>query len=569
MHLYDTGKPDIINIKEKRKMFMRKRLISLVLCLTMVMAALTGCGGNSDSGENPTGTADAGTTPSGSSGEVVFRVGYSTEPPSFDPADFNSTACTLACYDCYDTLLNFNDEGTELLPGIAESWEQIDELTYSYKIREGVKFSDGSDLTMEDVLYSMERVLDADESYSMSYLFESVESFEIDGWNLIVHLSKADSTWKYVPATSPCTIVSKAACEAAGDNYGTIDGPCVGTGPYVKQSWTSGTEIVLVKNEYWWGGVENLAIDKVIISIISDDTARALAAQSGQLDYVRMITSEVLDIYQGASQFDFVVYPATSSNFLAFNCAKEPFNDVNARRAVAYCIDKEAITKAIGGEYATVSKGVPMPSTMYYMDEDAWNYANENTIEDYAQDYDKARECLAASAYPDGFEFDYYCTASGVQQAEAIQYMVSQIGITMNIHEILNSESFGISYGYTLDENGDRVYDMLGTGWLSDYLDPIGYLKPHWHSASIYPGGCNKAVYSNAEVDALLDQTYAITDDKERAALMIKACEIAASEVPYVTLYERQDNYVINKAFTHSEGPSFFWNFSYSEIGVK
>ena len=189
---------------------------------------------------------------------------------------------------------------------------------------------------------------------------------------------------KYVPATSPFTIVSKAAVEAAGDMYGTVDGGAVGTGPYKLEGWISGSEIALTKNEYWWGDHEKQLFDRVVYSIIGDNTAAALAAQSGQLDYVHAITSDTFPIYQSIANANFLTVTGTTSRYLAFNTAKAPMDDVHLRRAISYAIDKSAITHAIGGEYANVSGRVPMPDSMFYLDPEAWLKADNETMESYA-----------------------------------------------------------------------------------------------------------------------------------------------------------------------------------------
>ena len=386
-------------------------------------------------------------------------------------------------------------------------------------------------MTMDDVLFSLNRILDPDTAASMSYLFENVESFEQTGdYELTVHLKTPDATWKFVPATSPCTIVSKAAVEAAGDEYGAITSlTCVGTGPYKLESWTSGSEITLVKNENYWGDKSTQLWDKVVYNIIPDETSMALAAQSGQLDYVHL-----------------------------FGFAPDTFS--------IYAIDKEAITQAIGQGYAHASKGVPMPSTMYYMDEDAWNYALDNTIVDYTYDLDKAKEYLAKSAYPDGTSVVLYTTSTSKALAEIIQYQLSQINVNVEINEMLKSESYEISYGYKLDDNGNRLYDIYLTGWLSDYLDPIGYLKPFWSSKSIYAGGANQAVYSNPEVDKYIDSVYTLNDDKERAAAEIEAFRLASEDAPYIPLYDYNQTYALSNAYTLQEGPAWFWNFQVTDI---
>ena len=556
-------------IYRKGEKIMKKRLLSLGLTFVTAASLLTGCSSSSSGSATNTGS---GTESAGqdSGDEVTFTIGYAAEPPSMDPKDFNSTACTLIGYDCYDTLLNFSMEGSDLEPALAESWEQVDDTTYVYKIRQGVKFSNGDDMTMEDVLYSMNRV--TDEAYSMSYLFENVDSFEVneDTYELTVHLKQPDATWKYVPATSPCSIVDKKVVEDEGENYGQLSGSCVGTGPYMLKSWESGAEIVTVKNPYYWGDPDTLDVNKVVYEVIADDTSRALAAQSGQIDYARNMSSETLPTYENAKNMTISTYDATDSIFLAFNCEKEPFDDVNARKAVAYCIDKKAYTDLIGGKYATTQGAFILPRTMFYLDEDAWNEANDS-LESYQQDFDKAKEALAASKYPDGFEFNYYTVPTYKAGAEAIQSMIKESGlpITMNIIEMQQADQFSVSYGYTTDDDGKRVYDMLATGWTSDWLDPTGYMKNCLYGGSNYQGGANKAAWVNADFDELLSQSYIETDDSIRSKEMLEAMKIAVEDCPYVPMYEYKSNYIINDKFEYEEGPNFFWNFTVANVHLK
>ena len=236
---------------------MKKRWFSLLLCLTLAVSlVLTGC---SNATTDPKDSASPSADSSDDGGDAVtdtstFTIGLAGEPPSFDPKDFNSTNAALTAYNVYDTLLDFGEDGETLEPCLAASWEMVDDVTYVYQIRDDITFSDGSALTIDDVVFSLDRIKNPDTAASMSYLFNSVESFEATGdYELTVHLAYPDATWKFVPATSPCTIISKSYYEAHAENYGTPDGTCLGTGPYMFESWASGSEIVLTKNENWWG----------------------------------------------------------------------------------------------------------------------------------------------------------------------------------------------------------------------------------------------------------------------------------------------------------------------------
>ena len=135
--------------------------------------------------------------------------------------------------------------------------------------------------------------------------------------------------------------------------------------------------------------------------------------------------------------------------------------------------------------------------------------------------------------------------------------------------EYQNSDSFSISYGYTTDDEGHRVYDALMTGWVSDWLDPTGYMANCLYGKSNYAGGANKSAYSNEQFDDLLHQSYLTSDDAQRSELMLNAMKIAVEDCPVDTLYETKDTYIINDKFEYEEGPNFFWNFSVANVHLK
>ena len=152
-----------------------------------------------------------------------------------------------------------------------------------------------------------------------------------------------------------------------------------------------------------------------------------------------------------------------------------------------------------------------------------------------------------------------------------IQSMIKESGlpITCKIVEIQNSESFAISYGYTVDDNGHRVYNALMTGWISDWLDPTGYLTNCLAGRSNYQGGANKSAYTSAEFDKYLDESYLSDDDAVRSELMLKAMKVAVEDCPVIPLYEQLDTYIISDKFDYKEGANFFWNFSVANVHLK
>lgn len=542
-----------------KKKVLGKKLLAAALAVATVVG-MTACGSSSESG-----TASA----TGESGSTVLKVGYNSEPASFDPADFTTVASLYAGYDCYDTLLNFTADGTDVQPALADSWEQVDGLTYTYHIREGVKFSDGNELTMEDVLYSLNRV--SDQGYYMSYLFACVDSFEVDEASriLTVHLKYEDSTWKYIPAASPCCILEKSVAESAGDGYGASPETTVGTGPFKLVSWASGSEIVMEKNEYWWGDPASIAIDTVEFYIIEDESSLAMAARSGQVDFVQGFSNDVKSVYDSISDMNVLTGEGTTAYYMLFNTAEAPFDDENARKAVVSCINRAEVTSVVGGVFASECSTGVVPASTQYMDEAKW--ASTISASDiYSQDYDKAAEYLAASAYPDGFTFDYYYSSRYQKLAELIQSQVNASGlITMNIVEIPSSDFFSYMYNYVTDEDGTPCYNAGGIYWMSDYLDPIGFLSPLYSSMFTGEGGTNMAQYSNPEVDDLLSKASVATTDAEKVGYYTEAYSIVVDDVPYAGLYSLQDSYAVSKKFSYTPNPMLWYSFTYADFSLN
>lgn len=549
----------------KRRRFLKKAAaVGLAAAMALAMAACSNTGSGTGSGSGSSGESAS----SGSADASVLNVGYDREPNSFDPAEFNSFACDFAGYDCYNRLMKFTADGTDVEPDIAESYEMVDDTTYTYKIRQDVTFWDGNPMTMDDVLYSMNRVMNPDENYSMSYLFSTVDSFEADNdnWTLTVHLKQPDSTWKYVPATTPCIIVEKAVCEQYGEEYGSTPETTMGSGPYKLDSWEKGSEISFVKNDSYWNKDTNIPYDKINVYIMQDTGTIAMAAKNGTIDFAPQITNDELATYEGIN-YDMITCAGTTTSFLALNCQVAPFDDENVRKAVAYAIDSKAVQQSIAGDLGTDLFSDILTDTMLYQNPDKWKQAHSEMTDYTVQDYDKAKEYLAKSAYPDGLSFELYTGERGVATAELIQSMLEPVGITMNINKILSSDSYTYLYGYNQDEEGHRPYQAFCGGWTSDYLDPVGQLRTMFYSANTAPGCANQAMWTNSDFDALIDQTYLTTDDDARTDLFIQAAKIENDACAYIPFYTSKDACAMNPAKGSLElSPQWFWNFTYTDF---
>lgn len=540
----------------------KRKIVSLVLAAVMAAAALAGCS------NEETGGGETASTGNAASDDSTFTVALELEPSSLDPIHNYAQDTMLCVNNIYDSLLDFNSDG-EIVPMLASSWEMVDDVTYVYQIRDDVYFQDGTQMTVDDVVYSLTRYWDPSYAADTNWMYAAVESIEATGdWEVTVKLAYPDSSWQYIPATSAGQIVSKAYCEEKGDDFGTFTGGAMGTGAYGFESWTSGSELVLVKNEYYWNKDETLLFDKVVFKIIPDASSRALAVNSGQADMCMKLTSDELDQYD-ESVADIYSVKATNVNYAAFNTQRAPFDDANFRKAVACAIDTKAIREAVVGENGEDATSICFNDTMYTLDEDAWTAFADSIADDYSYDVDKAKEYLAQSAYPDGYDITYICLEGKSTVAQMVQSYLAELNINVTIVEAQASDWYAHAYGMILDENGARDYDMYEFIWYSDFPDPSATMLCLLWGMNAFEGGTNQAMYVNEEVDALFDAQTASTDLKERSEQLLDICEIVNDELPYINFYYENNNYVLNKKYTYELSP--FWLFSYriKDVEVK
>ena len=278
-----------------------KRFISLAMVCALSLSLLAGCG----KGKN--------------GGDSTFTVALDSDIVALDPAFAYDFTTNPVINQITEGLLTF-DENNELVPWLASDWSQTDDTTYVYTIRDDVCFSDGTPMTMDDVMFSLERTMNPDTGSYLQWMFSPVESIEQTGdWELTVKLSQPSATWQYVFGTTAGHIISKAYYEEHADNFGTAEGGILGTGPYKFESWSSGQNIVLTKNENYWDK-DSVKLDKVNYQIVSDQTARFNSFDSGSLDYVACADKEWIERFDKKDKVDVVEALIPTVRYDFFNC---------------------------------------------------------------------------------------------------------------------------------------------------------------------------------------------------------------------------------------------------------
>ncbi|MCL2493492.1 MAG: ABC transporter substrate-binding protein [Clostridiales bacterium] len=546
-----------------------KKKWAMALIVILAVALLSACGSGGGGGGGTQG-GGGGSAPAPS--DVTLTIGHQQAITTLDSAFAYDFDTNPAVVQIMEPLLIVDEQGN-LTPCLASSWKEVDPTTYTYEIVQNAKFSDGNPMTMDDVLYSLQRYQDPKLASYLAWMYGNVASIKQTGpWEITVKLTQPDAMWKYVPATTAGDIHEKAVVEKLGDKYGTVGGFPIGTGPYTVGSWVAGGDITLKYNpNYWNAQGKTPQVTTIVFQTISEDATRALATASGQLDINLSASVDLLDKIKAGGKADIMKMQRWGGTYIALNCGKAPFDDVNARRALASAIDIKTIQSSIIKDYGDLSNGIMIPESLYGADKDSWTSFAAG-VPQYAYDQAKAKDYLKQSKYPNGFSFALTVDQNTVSNAAAlaIQQQLAAVGITMTINKVSNDEATSQQFGSGIVD-GKRPYDALIAGWIGDFPDAGGMLMPIITSDNTGEGGSNFAAYSNADVDKLMNDQNQMTDPAQRLSTLQQAVKIVADEQPYYILCQTNWLFGVNKRLTNINDvltSDYTWYFPIQDLKV-
>lgn len=527
-----------------------KRNFSLILAMVLLVISLAGCGSGS------------------AAGGATFTAALSGDIVSLDPAFAYDFTTNQVVNQITEGLLTF-DANNRLQPLLAKEWKAVDDTTYVYTIRDDVCFSDGTPMTMDDVLFSLQRIMSEDTASYLQWMFGPVDSIQKTGdWELTVKLKNPSATWQYVLGTSAGHILSKAYYEAHKDGFGTAEGGILGTGAFKFESWKSGQEIVLAKNDKYWDKNAKVELSRVVFKVIPEDTTRVTALQTGQVDFTAEPPLDMIDTVKNDGKLATDGVETFGITFLAFNTQRAPFSDVNVRKAVYHALDMKAIHDNIVKSAGVQGTTLPNGSALFTSEPERWqDYLKKAPVYEY--DLNKAKEYMAKSSVPDGFGCKLLTTESSLRYSEAlaIQEALKAINVNVELVKLSSDEHTKYQFGNVLDSAGNRDYDMILAGWEADYPDIAGNLEPLYASANAGEGGGNTAAYKNPEVDRLIEEQAANIDPAGRNDQVFKALDIITNDVPYIFIEYPVRQTVLNKKFTgFTMNASWLWNLNFKDI---
>jgi len=444
--------------------------------------------------------------------EKVLKVAIGTDINTWDIVKFPDGDARFVWAQIYETLVRL-DSDLKIIPGLAESWEsQEDGKVWIFHLKKGVKFHDGTDFKADAVKYS----------YGARGYVTQAKTLQLENVEALDDYTVKFTCVNPIPLPTYLThvawpIVSPSSVDASGTFK-----QAIGTGPFKFVSYSKGQEVVFAKNEQYWGGVSEL--DKVVFKIIPDASTRIMALSSGDVDMSIKIPEADVANLEKDPQITVNRKQTTFTDFLQFNCAKAPFNDVNVRKAVAYAIDTEGIVKNILNNIGVAAQGRPYSPIMMYSSKDL-------TL--YNQDLEKAKASLAESGWKD-LNGDGICEKNGEQLkvdlivgqswnfrekkiAEACQAQLGQAGFSVEIKQLETAAVAAL-------EKEKKFNMLIRTGYF--------VWGPYPHHVKIHSSKNYASHYNNPVYDQLVLKGESTTNEEQKQQIYTDIQKMILSELP-------------------------------------
>ena len=489
--------------------------------------------------------------PIGRAADLSIALG--SDVTSMDPHYHNLTPNNNVAEHLFETLVT-KDPRSKLKPALAESWRAIDDLTWEFKLRKGVKFHDGGDFTAQDVVFSLDRVPNVPNSPSSfaTYSKQITEKIIVDPYTIRF---KTAAPYPLMPNDmSTIFILSARAAKGATTEDFNNGKAAIGTGAFKFVRYAKGDRIELARNDAYWG--PKAAWDKVTLRIITADPTRVAALLAGDVRAIENVPTS--DIARIAKSSDLTLYRTVSHRLMYLHLdsnrdrspfvtgkdgkplEKNPLKDLRVRRALSKAINRQALVERMM-EGAAVTTGQLMPEGMF---------GYTSSLKPEAYDVEGAKKLLAEAGYPDGFAMTLHAPndryVNDEQIAQAIAQMLARAGIASKVEAMPSSVYF--TRASRLD------FSFMLVGWAADTAEASSPLKALLATFSKEKGmgATNRGRYSNPKMDETLTQALAIVDDTKRERMLQQATEIAVNDLGIIPLYHQHNLWATRKGITYA-----------------
>ncbi|NLN65183.1 MAG: peptide ABC transporter substrate-binding protein [Clostridiaceae bacterium] len=494
--------------------------MGILLVMLIILALFTGA-----CRDQPPGQQTPKNTPTSSAQQTEITVHVGPEPDIIDPALNSAVDGATLLIHAFEGLMTLDQNGTPIY-GQAESCEQSDDgLTYTFKLREGLKWSDGKPLTAQDFVWSWKRAVSPDTAADYEYMFESIEGYAEGNLNVtapddrtvVVKLVAPTPYFLELCAFPTFFPVRQDVVEAEPDTWTLNPSTYIGNGPYMLQEWAHDSHMIFTKNPNYWNASAITGPDKLRFLLMSDDNAILAAFQNGEILFADSMPNDEIDAWRDKPEFN--LEGQLGTYYISFNVQKAPLNNPLVRKALVLAVDRDYIVTNIGkagqqpaGAYVPTGLSDANP-VMEFRDVGGDYY--DPSRQGYQANLEAAKKALADAGYPNGeglgtIEYLYNEGTGHQLVGEALQAMWKDIGVNITL---ISQE-----WNTFLNTRKNGEYQIARNGWLGDYNDPISFLDM-WVTGS----GNNDAQWSNKEYDAIIAQVKASSDKNERMQLMHQA----------------------------------------------
>lgn len=539
-----------------------KKMLAIFLSVALFVTAFAGCGKKKADG-------------------ITVQIGPS--PETLDPALNSAVDGGNMLITLFETLLII-DQDNKVQPGQAEKYEvSPDGLTWTFTMRDGLKWSDGTELNAKDFEYTFKRIADTNvaapyaetvigmiEGYKDAIDSKNPEKLNVkasdDGKTLTIKLAYPCSYFDKIVAFGTMSPVQKATVEKNGDSWATKPETYVCNGPYTITEWTPSEKIVCKKNENYKGGWDSSKIvnDKLTFLLLEDSSASYTAYTGGTAQLIKDVPTEEIPTLKKDKKDEFNVDPILGTYYLSMNLNKAPFNNKNVRKALSLAIDRDYVANTVmQGTYTPaynyVGTGVDDVETGKFLENSkAANGGKTYISEDYKANLEEAKKALAEAGYPEGKGFPtitYSTNDAGYHKAvaEYLQQVYKDLGITMNI-DIVDWSSF-------TPKRRAGEYEMARNGWVMDYNDASNMIE-----LFVSSNGNNDGKYNNPAFDKAMNDSK-VADKTAHFAALHEAEKIVSEDYGFIPVAYYNDFWLQStslKGTWHS--PYGYWYLQYAYI---
>lgn len=477
----------------------KMRGLVLLLCFCLMITVFSGCGKSDD------------TKSETKKDTLVVATAYDAK--SLDPHAVNDVASSNVMTQIYGTLVQLNDKG-EVIPMLAESFTQLDDLTYEFKLKKGVKFHNGEEMKASDIKFSLTR---AAESSSVSHIFGDIDinSFSMpDDYTISFEIKTPATGFLSGLVHTGGSILSEKAVTTAGENYAMNP---VGTGPFKFVSWTKGDKVELERFDDFYG--DKAKFSKMTLRVIPEPTNRVIELESGGVDIAYEISVNDLSRIEENEKLQIIRVIDNSTQYLGFNNQKAPFTDIKVREAISYALDTKSIVETVWRGVGRVAVGPIGPNVLY----------SDKSLERHEYNVQKSKDLLKEAGFEKGFKTTIWTNEKKerVDMATIMQSQLKEVGIDVEIKVL--------EWGAYLDGLSKGEQDMFLIGWTCQTPDPDLAVYAPLHSSKVGSGG-NYSFFNNTKTDELIMKGRVMKNSPEREAVYKELQKEVKSQSPWVFL---------------------------------